>query len=297
MESEKKVTINKRSLRLTHLDKIFWPEEKITKKDVIDYYNTTSKFILPHLKNRPQSLRRNPNGVTDKGFFQKDAGDEVPDWIDSVKIFSESSNKEVDYVLCNDKAALIFLANWGCIEFNPWNSRVKFLDFPDYLVIDIDPSEQNNFDDVIEVAKVVKKVLDKAKAPSYCKTSGATGMHVYVPLGAKRTYEHVRAFAELIASLVHEYLPEITTRERALKKREKDKVYIDYLQNSRGQTLASAYSIRPRPGIPISTPLEWREVRRGLRPERFNIKTIPKRLQKKGDLFRPVLLKKKQCRY
>ncbi len=292
MESEKKITVSKRPLKLTHLNKIFWPEEKLTKKDVIDYYNTVSKFILPHLKNRPQSLKRNPNGITDKGFFQKDAGDEVPDWIDSVEIFSESNNKEVDYVLCNDKAALIFLANWGCIEFNPWNSRIKFTDFPDYLIIDIDPSEQNDFDDVVEVAKTVKRVLDNAKAPSYCKTSGATGMHVYVPLGAKHTYEHVRAFAELIASLVHEHLPEITTMERSLKKREKDKVYIDYLQNSRGQTLASAYSLRPRPGAPVSTPLEWKEVKRGLKPERFNIKTTPKRLQKKGDLFRPVLWKK-----
>lgn len=292
MESEKNITVSKHPLKLTNLNKMFWPEEKITKGDVINYYSAVSKFMLPHLKDRPQSLKRNPNGITDKGFFHKDAGDEAPEWIESIEIFSESNNKEVDYILCNDKATLLFLANWGCIELNPWNSRTKFLDFPDYLIIDIDPSEKNDYDDVIEVAKTVKRILDKAKAPAYCKTSGATGMHVYVPLGAKHTYNHVRAFAELIASLVHEAIPEITTLERSLKKREKDKIYIDHLQNARGQTLASVYSLRPRPGATVSTPLEWKEVRRGLRPEKFNIKTTPARLQKKGDIFKPVLLKK-----
>ncbi len=292
METKKTITIHGKKLQLTNLNKVFWPEEGYTKKDVIDYYTGMSGYILPYLKNRPQSLKRNPNGIQDEGFFQKDAGDDVPEWMDSIAIPSETDDKEVDYVLCNRTEDLIFLSNWGCIEFNPWNSRTKFLDFPDYLIIDIDPSEKNDYDDVIEVAKEVKHVLDKAQAACYCKTSGATGMHVYIPVGARHQYSHIRAFAELIANLVHEALPEITTLERSLKKRGKDKVYIDYLQNSRGQTLSSAYSIRPRPGATVSTPLEWKEVKKGLRPEHFSIKNIKQRITKKGDLFRPVLLKK-----
>lgn len=291
MAKDKNITISNKKLKLTNLDKIFFPDEKITKGDVIDYYNSMSKLVLPYLKDRPQSLKRNPNGILDKGFFHKDAGDEAPEWVDSKEIFSESNNKEVDYIICNNKPTLIYLANLGCIELNPWNSRTKFLDFPDYFIIDIDPSEKNNFDDVIEVAKAVKMVMDKAKAPSFCKTSGATGMHVYVPLGAKHNYQHVRSFAELIASLVHEEVPEITTLERSMKKRGKDKIYVDYLQNSRGQTLACAYSLRPRPGATVSTPLEWREVKRGLRPDAFTIKTIERRVSKKGDIFRDVLKK------
>lgn len=288
-KENKTVVIGKNKLQLTNLDKIFWPEEKITKGDVIDYYNGMHKFILPYLKNRPQSLKRNPNGIADKGFFQKDAGEEAPEWVKSEKIFSESTNKEVDYIICNDKATLIYLANLGCIELNPWNSKKDTLDFPDYLIIDIDPSEKNDYDDVVEVAKAVKTVLDKAKAPSFCKTSGATGMHVYVPLSAQYSYEHVRSFAGLIASLTNEQIPEISTLERSLQERGKDKVYIDYLQNSRAQTLACAYSLRPRPGATVSTPLQWKEVKRGLRPDKFNIRTVPKRMAKTDDLFYGVL--------
>lgn len=288
-KENKEVTIGKNKLQFTNLDKIFWSEKKITKGDVLDYYNDMNKYILPYLKNRPQSLKRNPNGIADNGFFQKDAGEEAPEWVKSKKIFSESTNKEVDYIICNDKATLLYLANLGCIELNPWNSKKDTLDFPDYFIIDIDPSEKNDYDDVVEVAKVVKTVLDKAKAPSFCKTSGASGMHVYVPLSAKYNYEHVRSFAELIASLTNEQIPEISTLERSLKGRDKNKIYIDYLQNSRAQTLACAYSLRPKPGATVSTPLQWKEVKRGLRPDRFNIRSVPKRMAKTGDLFHGVL--------
>lgn len=291
MQKDKTVTISNKKLKLTNLDKIFFPDEKITKGDVIEYYNSMSNYVLPYLRNRPQSLKRNPNGILDGGFFQKDAGDDAPEWVVTEKIFAESTNKEVDYIICNNKPTLIYLANLGCIEMNPWNSRTKFLDFPDYFIIDIDPSEKNDFDDVIEVAKAVKVVLDRVQAPSFCKTSGATGMHVYVPLGAKHTYSHVRSFAELVATLVHEEVPEITTMERALKKRGKDKIYIDHLQNSRGQTLACSYSLRPRPGATVSAPLEWKEVKRGLRPSNFTIKNMARRVGQKGDLFSGILKK------
>ena len=287
----KKAGRQNQKLMLTHLDKIFWPEEKITKGDVINYYSTISRYILPHLKGRPQSLKRNPNGITDKGFFHKDAGDAAPAWIDTVEIYSESNDKEVNYIVCNSKDALLYLANLGCIELNPWNSRVEKLDFPDYLILDIDPSEKNDYDDVVEVAKAVKSVLDKAKAVSFAKTSGATGMHVYVPLGARYSYEQARTFAELVATLAQEQVPEISTLERSIRKRGKDKIYIDYLQNARGQTLACAYSLRPRPGATVSTPLKWTEVKKGLRPSAFNIRTVPSRIAKTGDLFRDVLRK------
>ncbi len=284
------VKVQGHELKFTHLDKIYWPDEGITKGEVIEYYNSVHKYILPYLKDRPQSLKRNPNGITDKGFFHKDAGDAAPDWVDSIELYSESADKEIDYILCNNKATLLYLNNLGCIEINPWNSRVKSLDNPDYLIMDIDPSEKNTFEEVIDTARVIKEVLDKAGAASFCKTSGASGLHVYVPLGAKYDYEQARSFAEIIASLTLEQLPETTTMERSLNKR-KGKIYLDYLQNKRGQTLASVYSLRPVPGASISTPLDWKEVKHGLTPAQFTMKTLPKRLAKKGDLFKGILQK------
>lgn len=286
----KVVKIQGHELKFTHLDKIYWPDEGITKGEVIDYYNSIHKYIIPYLKDRPQSLKRNPNGIKDKGFFHKDAGDAAPAWVDSIELYSDSADKEIDYIICNNKATLLYLNNLGCIEINPWNSRVESLDYPDYLVMDIDPSEENTFDEVIDTAQVIKDVLDKAGAVSYCKTSGASGLHVYVPLGAKYDYEQARSFAEIIASLTLEQLPDTTTMERSLNKR-KGRIYLDYLQNKRGQTLASVYSLRPVPGATISTPLDWKEVKHGLLPSQFTMKTLSRRLVKKGDLFKGVLSK------
>lgn len=292
-----KVTINKHVLQLTNLNKVYWPDDNITKGYLIKYYVEMGKYMLPHLKDRPESLKRNPNGITDKGFFHKDAGDEAPSWVKSIKIHSDSTNKDVDYILCNDQATLTYLNNLGCIEINPWNSTTKHLDKPDYLIMDIDPSEDTPFDQVIEAARAVKEVLDRAGAKSYCKTSGASGLHVYVPLHAAYTYEQIRPFAELIAVLTQQLLPNTTTVERSISKR-KGKIYLDYLQNKRGQTLASVYSARPVPGASVSTPLEWKEVKAGLHPSDFTIFNIYKRVEKKGDIFLPVLKEKtnlKKC--
>ncbi len=275
----------------THADKIFWPVEGYTKGDVIAYYNSVYKYIIKYLKGRPESLYRTPNGIKDKGFFQKDAGGDAPDWMAKYPSWSESVQKEVNYLVCNNKASLLYLANLGCIEMNPWNSTVEHPDNPDYMIIDIDPSEKNTYDEVIETALTVKLVLDKAGAVSFCKTSGATGMHVYVPLGAKYAYEQVRRFAEKVAGLVCDDLPSLATLERSLSKRGKKHIYIDFLQNKIGSTLACAYSLRPRPGAPVSTPLEWKEVKKGLRPEQFHIRNTLKRLEKKGDLFAGILKK------
>jgi bifunctional non-homologous end joining protein LigD len=282
------VKISGKEVNLTNLNKVFWPVEGFTKGDVINYYNRISKIILPYLKNRPQSLFRTPNGINDKGFFQKDAGEAAPDWVESIKIYSESANKEIDYILCNNQATLNYLNNLGCIEINPWHSTIKDLDKPDYIVIDIDPSPKNNFEQVIETAQAVHEVLKKAGAESFCKTSGATGLHIYIPTQKKYTYEQVKDFAELICMLTHELVPGFTSMERNLKKRG-NKIYLDHLQNRRGQTISTVYSLRPKPGATASAPLKWTEMKAGLSPLQFTIETLPKRIDKMGDLFAGVL--------
>jgi bifunctional non-homologous end joining protein LigD len=284
---DKEVLIKGRKLKLTNLNKVFWPEEGYTKGDLIDYYRQVSKFILPYLIDRPESLNRHPNGIDKKNFFQKDMANLPPSWVKTRKIYSESNDKEINYLICNDEATLVYMANLGCIEINPWFSRIKSLDNPDYLVIDLDPVEIS-FDKVIETAQEVKKVLDFAGAPSYCKTSGATGLHIYVPLNAKYNYDIAKNFAELLCRMVNSRIPEITSVERNPAKRKK-KVYLDFLQNRSGQTLAAPYSVRPYPEATVATPLKWEEVKTGLKPENFNIKNIFNRLKVKGDLFKGVL--------
>jgi bifunctional non-homologous end joining protein LigD len=283
------INFGKVSMELTHLNKLFWPAEHITKSDLIEYYLKIYPYIIPYLKDRPQSLRRNPNGISDDGFFQKDTKNIAPDWAKTIELYSESAKKEIHYFLCNDKASLLFLVNIGCIELNPWNSCIQTIDFPDYCILDLDPGNKNTFDEVIEVAQAIRQITYKAGIASYCKTSGATGMHIYFPLGAKYSYEECRAFALLMANVIVKKLPRLTTTERSLSKRSDNKIYIDYLQNKKGQTLASVYSVRPKPHACVSTALEWDEVKTGIRPEQFTINNVLVRLEKKGDLFKPVL--------
>jgi bifunctional non-homologous end joining protein LigD len=282
------VTVGGKKVTITNVDKIYWPGENITKGDLLTYYQTIATWILPYLKDRPQSLKRNPNGITNPGFFQKDAGEHIPDWLKTVPMRAESANRTIDYILCNDAATLLYLNNLGCIELNPWNSRVQKPDHPDYLAFDLDPSDANSFEDVIEAALTVREILSSVGAESYCKTSGASGLHVYVPLKARYTYEEVMRFAEAVAVLVARKLPKTTTTERSISKR-KDRIYVDYMQNRKGQTIASVYCVRPKPGAPVSTPLSWDEVKPGLHPSQFTIRNVPHRLEKAGDLFSPVL--------
>ena len=288
-KAKKDIEINSggHKLKITNLNKIYWPEEGYTKGDVIDYYQQIAPYILPYLKDRPESLNRHPSGITGENFFQKDMGHTLPEWILSQKVFSESNKKDINYLICQDKETLMYLNNLGCIEINPWHSRIQNLDFPDYTMIDLDPGE-NTFDEVIEVALVVKEILDKAGADAYIKTSGATGMHIFIPLGAKYDFDQSKNFANIIVELVHEILPNLTSLERSTKERRKQ-IYLDYLQNRTGQTIASVYSLRPKAGATVSTPLEWKEIKKGLHPSQFDIKNIFKRLEKKGDLFKNVL--------
>jgi bifunctional non-homologous end joining protein LigD len=283
-ETNKTVKISNHTLQLTHLTKIYWPKEKITKGALLNYYDKIAPVILPYLKNRPLSLKRNVNGIADKGFFQKDAGEHFPDWIETEPFYADSTGKTVNYTICNDKATLLYLANLGCIEMNPWNSTIQSPDKPSYIIIDVDPSPKNLFDQVIETVQVIAQTLEKAGATFYCKTSGATGMHVYIPLHAKYHYEQARNFAEIIATLVQEQLPRFTSLERSLSKRG-NKIYIDYLQNSRGQTIACAYSVRPVEGAQVSAPVVMKELKKGLHPSQFTIFNIEKRIQELGDVF------------
>lgn len=285
------VKIDGHALTLTNLSKLYWPKEKITKGDLIAYYDTMVEYILPYLQNRPLSLKRNPNGILDEGFYHKDAGEQAPSWVKKYDVRSESNDKMINYIVCNNKATLLYIANLGSIEINPWNSTTKKIDHPTYMIIDIDPSPKNTFDQVIETALAVKKVLDKAGVDCYCKTSGATGLHVYIPMGNKYTYEQARKFGQIVAALTVDLLPKITSIERSLKKRG-NKIYVDFLQNSRGQTLASAYSVRPKKGATVSTPLLWKEVKKGLHPSQFTITNIHARVEKMGDLFAEVLTNK-----
>jgi bifunctional non-homologous end joining protein LigD len=288
---KKTLPSNNGKLSFSNLEKVFWPDEGYTKGDVINYYNSVYKYIGKYLQDRPESLYRTPNGINQKGFFQKDAGKGAPEYADTYNAWSESNKKYIDYIVCNNKNTLLYLANLGCIEINPWNSRTSNPDNPDYCIIDIDPSEKNTFDQVVETALAIKEILDKAGATGYCKTSGATGMHIYIPLGAKYTYQQGRDFAHIIVNMAHDLLPGFTSLTRSISKRTSSKIYLDYLQNSRGQTIASVYSLRPKPGAPVSTPLNWKEVKKGIDPRDYNITNTIKRLEDMGDLFAGVLQK------
>jgi bifunctional non-homologous end joining protein LigD len=285
-DGEEFLVLNRHKVKFTHRDKIFWPDDKFTKGDLLDHYLGIAGTILPYLKDRPQSLNRFPNGITGASFYHKDMKGDAPAWAKTISVPSESHQGPIEYLLCQNEATLAYMINLGCIELNPWNSRITKPDHPDWCVIDLDP-EDIGFDAVIRTAKVVHDVLDELKVPSYPKTSGATGIHIYIPLGAKYDYDQCKMFGQLIANLVHARLPDITSVERLPKNRQ-GKVYLDFLQNRRGQTLASVYSVRPKPHATVSTPLDWGEVTDGLTPQQFTIRNIQSRLGEVGDLWTPV---------
>ena len=284
---EEIIKINGKELKFTNLDKIYWPKEKITKRDMLNYYYSIMPFILPYMKDRPQSLNRHPNGINKPNFYQKNVEGKVADWIKTYAYKSESDGEKKKFLVCADEATLMYIANLGCIELNPWHSRVQSPDNPDWCVIDLDPDE-NPFDQVIETALSIKKILDDAGIAAYCKTSGATGIHIYIPLGGKYSYGQSNLLAQLVLNIAHEQMPSFTSIERAPAKRKK-KIYLDFLQNSHIQTIAAPYSLRPRPGATVSTPLHWDELRKGLTPQDFTIKNIYRRLKNEGDLFKDVL--------
>lgn len=279
--------INGHELKFTNLDKIFWPKDKVSKRDLINYYYQIAPYILPYLKERPQSMNRFPNGIEGEGFYFKNVTDTAPDWAETYLYDSEADDKERHYLVGKDEATLLYMANLGCIEMNPWSSTVKKPGHPTFCIIDLDP-DKNSFDQVIEAAQVTKQLLDSMGVPSYCKTSGSTGLHIYIPLGNKYTYEQSKEFARVIVTLVHNELPKFTSIERAIKDR-KGKMYLDFLQNRPHATIAAAYSVRPKPGATVSMPLLWEEVKKGLKMSDFTIFNAVDRVKDEGDIFKPVL--------
>jgi bifunctional non-homologous end joining protein LigD len=280
-------TVNRHQLTFTNLNKIYWPKEKITKRDLINYYHDIASYMLPYLKDRPESLNRYPNGITGESFYQKDVTGKVPEWMKTFPYQSEGDDKNKNFLLCNDEATLLYMASLGCIEIHPWSSTIKKPEYPTWCVIDLDP-DKNSFDDVIEAAQVTHRILDDLKVDNYVKTSGSTGIHIYIPLGAKYTYDQSKEFARIIVTLVHKELPKFTSLERNVRSR-KGKMYLDFLQNRNQATLAAPYSCRPKPGATVSMPLQWDEVKKGLKMTDFHIFNALERAQSMGDIFKPVL--------
>jgi bifunctional non-homologous end joining protein LigD len=274
-------------LKFTHLSKIYWPEDGVTKRDMFNYYYQVAEYILPYLKDRPMSLNRFPNGIHGQSFYQKDVKGKAPDWVTKTFPYTTSDGEDKEYLVGSDESYLLWMASLGCIEMNPWFSRVQSPDNPDYCVIDLDP-DKNTFDQVIDAAREVKKVLDAIDVPSYPKTSGSTGMHIYIPLGAKYTYDQSQLFAKIIVSIVHKVIPDYTSLERMVANRG-GKMYLDFLQNRPGATIAGPYSLRPKVGATVSMPLLWDEVKPGLTMKHFTIFNSVDRLKETGDLFKGVL--------
>jgi len=273
-------------LKFTNLSKVYWPEDNVTKRDMFNYYYQVGEFIMPYLKDRPMSLNRFPGGIHGPSFYQKDVKGKAPDWVKTFP-YTTSDGEHKEYLVGTDEASLLWMASLGCIEINPWFSRVQSPDNPDYCVIDLDP-DKNTFDQVIEAAQEVKKVLDAIDVPSYCKTSGSTGMHIYIPLGAKYSYDQSQMFARIIVNIVHKQIPDYTSLERMVAKRN-GKMYLDFLQNRPGATIAGPYSLRPKVGATVSMPLHWDEVKPGLTMKHFTIFNSITRLKTEGDLFKGVL--------
>jgi len=272
----------------SNLKKVFWPAEGYTKGDLIEYYRAVSPWLLPYLKDRPVVLTRYPDGIEGKWFYQKDAPVFVPAWLRTERIWSEETQREIDYFICDDVESLLYLANLGSIPLHVWASRAQTLDRPDWCVLDLDPKGAP-FEHVVEVAKALRVLCEQIELPNFVKTSGSSGLHIMLPLGRQVSYEQSRSLGELLARVVVAELPEIATITRHVARRG-GKVYVDYLQNISGQLIASPFSARPLPGAPVSTPLEWREVTKKLDIRAFTIRTVPARMSKrKVDPLREVI--------
>jgi DNA ligase D len=271
--------------RLTHLNKIFFPESGYTKRDLVSHYYRIADYLLPFLKDRPLVLRRYPDGIKGQAFFQKNMPEGVPKWIETVSIPSEGKREDVQYVIANDLASLLYLTGLGCIDHNPWSSRRDDLEHPDYFFFDLDPADGTEFANVLTIARALHEKLTQVGLKIFMKTSGATGFHIYLPVERIYTFEQLRMFGEIFAQLVTAEHPELVTHERIVSKRRPGRVLIDVTQNSLGRPLAAAYTVRAFPKAPVSTPVEIKELRPTLKPEKFNMKNLFSRMREKGDLW------------
>jgi bifunctional non-homologous end joining protein LigD len=280
----------RRELRLSNLDKPFWPELGITKGDLIGYYRDVAEVLVPHLRGRPFTMKRYPDGWQGKFFFQKQAPSHMPDWIPRTSqpaSTREGEKKVIDYAVVNDDLALMWMANMGCIDLHAWSSRIDKPDRPDWVMFDLDPSDGATFDDVVEVARLVKQTLDLLELESCPKTSGSRGIHVLVPVARRHSFSQAREFASIVGNALARAHPGLVTTEWSKAKRKG--VLVDANQNRPGATNAMVYSVRPRAGAPVSTPLRWDEVKSGLDPAGFTMESVLDRVAEHGDLFAPVL--------
>jgi bifunctional non-homologous end joining protein LigD len=279
------IELDGKRLRLNNLNKIYFPESGHTKRDLLAYYYRIADFIMPFLRDRALVLRRYPDGIKGQAFFQKDVREGLPDWFKTVPVDSEHRGEVIHYATANDRTSLLFLTGLGCIDHNPWSNRYDDIDHPDYFFFDLDPSDGTEFSIVVTIAQALHEMLEELRLAHFLKTSGATGIHIFIPVEPVYTYEQLRTFGEIIARTVTAEHPNLVTSERIVAKRPAGRVLIDVQQNAHGRPLAAAYSVRAFPQAPVSTPLLPRELRASLRPETLNIKTVFARLKDKGDLW------------
>lgn len=276
------VRVEGREVRLSNLEKVFWPGG-ITKAQLVGYYSDIAPVVIPHLRNRPLVMKRYPDGIGGESFYQKECPDYAPDWIETYPV--SHTEKNINYIVCNDAATLVWLANQACIEIHAWLSVLDNVECPDIAVMDLDPSEGSTFNDVIDIALLCRRALEEYGLKPYAKTSGASGLHIFVPIESSYPFRMVTLAMQYIAELITGVYPARATVERTVAKRA-GKIYLDYLQNARGRTMAFQYSLRPLPDAPVSTPLLWEELEeRRINPGSFNINTIFQRIDKYGDLL------------
>ena len=285
------IEVGGRLVKLTNLQKPFWPELGITKRDLIQYYADVSSVLLPHLSDRAMVMKRYPNGAAGDFFFMKRAPAPRPDWIEICHI-EHSSGNVIDFPMIQDLASLLWVINLGCIDLNQWYARCDDVDRPDYVHFDLDPVPGASFEKVVEAALLIRSALESLKIPCYAKTTGSKGIHVYVPIVRGPTQKQVWTFAKEFANAVASQAPKLLTTIYVVAKRPRGRVLVDYNQNAWGRTLASIYSVRPRPQASVSTPVKWSELERGLKIEDFRIDNVPARIKGVGDLWKPLLEKR-----
>jgi len=280
------IELDGKRLRFSNLNKVYFPESGYTKRGLLAYYYRMADYILPFLRGRALVLRRYPDGIQGQAFFQKDLVEGIPEWFKTAPIDSEERGKQIHYATADDRASLLFLAGLGCIDHNPWSSRLDDLEHPDYFFFDLDPSDGTDFSVVVTIARALHEKLEELGIVSFLKTSGATGFHIFIPVEPLYTYEQLRTFGEIISRTVTAQHPNLVTNERSVAKRPAGRVLIDVQQNAMGRPLAAAYSVRAFPKAPVSTPVLPRELKSGLKPENLNIKTVFARMKEKGDLWK-----------
>ncbi|HLH56384.1 MAG TPA: non-homologous end-joining DNA ligase [Verrucomicrobiae bacterium] len=277
-----------RKVKLTNLQKLFWPEEGLRKGDLLRYYVDVSPVLLPHLEARAMVMKRYPNGAAGPFFFQKRAPVPRPEWIETCPI-EHTNSGVIDFPIVRDLATLLWIVNLGCIDLNPWYARCRDVHKPDYLHFDLDPVPGADFEKVRQTALLVHQALDALKIPNFAKTTGSRGIHVYVPIVRGPDQKEVWTFAKSFAQGLEHLHPELVTAEYRIAKRPKGRVLVDYNQNAWGRTLASVYSVRPKPSAPVSTPITWTEIEDGIEIEDFRMDNVPARIEKMGDLWKPLL--------